>query len=259
MTPLRIFISSVQREFAEERAALRDYLRGDPLMRRFFEAFLFEDVPATDRRPDDLYLDEIERCDVYVGLFGREYGSEDAEGLSPTEREFDRAGAVAKHRLVFVKGADGDTRHPKMQALVDRAQAGLVRKRFRDVAELVAALYAALVEYLEGRELLRWGPFDAAPCADAALDDLDGERMTLFIRTARRARQFPLSEAISPTDLLAHLHLLKNGRPTNAAVLLFGRSPQRFLLSSEIKCAHFHGTRVAKPIPSYQVDRKSVV
>ena len=113
MTPVRIFISSVQREFAEERAALRDYLRGDPLMRRFFEAFLFEDVPATDRRPDDLYLDEIERCDVYVGLFGREYGSEDAEGLSPTEREFDRAGAVAKHRLVFVKGADGDTRHPE--------------------------------------------------------------------------------------------------------------------------------------------------
>lgn len=29
MTPLRIFISSVQKEFAEERAALRDYLRGD--------------------------------------------------------------------------------------------------------------------------------------------------------------------------------------------------------------------------------------
>ena len=120
-----------------------------------------------------------------------------------------------------------------MQALVDRAQAGLVRKRFRDVAELVAALYAALVEYLEVRELLRWGPFDAVPCADAVLDDLDGERMTLFIRTARSARQFPLSEATSPTDLLAHLHLLKNGRPTNAAVLLFGRSPQRFLLSGD--------------------------
>ena len=39
MTPLRIFTSSVQTEFAQERAALRDYLRGDPLMRRFFEVF----------------------------------------------------------------------------------------------------------------------------------------------------------------------------------------------------------------------------
>ncbi len=49
MTPTRIFISSVQREFARDREHLRDYLRGDPLMRRFFEVFLFENVPASDR------------------------------------------------------------------------------------------------------------------------------------------------------------------------------------------------------------------
>lgn len=65
MTPIRLFISSVQKEFTDERAALRDYLRGDALMRRFFDVFLFEDVPAADRRADSLYLDEVERCDVY--------------------------------------------------------------------------------------------------------------------------------------------------------------------------------------------------
>lgn len=88
MTPIRIFISSVQKEFADERAALRDYLRGDALMRRFFEVFLFEDVPAADRRADELYLAEVRHCDLYVGLFGNDYGFEDAEGVSPTEREF---------------------------------------------------------------------------------------------------------------------------------------------------------------------------
>ena len=66
MTPIRIFISSVQREFARERERLRDYLRGDPLMRRFFDVFLFEEVPASDRRPDRIYLDEVDRCDIYV-------------------------------------------------------------------------------------------------------------------------------------------------------------------------------------------------
>ena len=80
MTPLRIFLSSVQKEFAAERAALRDYLRGDALMRRFFEVFLFEEVPAADRRADALYLAEVDRADVYHGLFGNEYGFEDAEG-----------------------------------------------------------------------------------------------------------------------------------------------------------------------------------
>jgi predicted HTH transcriptional regulator len=53
--------------------------------------------------------------------------------------------------------------------------------------------------------------------------------------------------------VLAHLNLLHRGRPTHAAVLLFGSAPQRFLLSSEVKCCHFHGTTVRKPIPFYQV------
>ena len=252
MLPLRIFISSVQGEFATERAALRDYVHDDPLIRRFFEVFLFEDVPASDQRPEQLYLDEVERCDVYVGLLGTDYGNEDDAGVSPTEREFECATVVGAHRLIFLKSVSGE-RHPKMQALVRRAEAGLVRKRFVTQAELVAGLYAALVEFLENKELLRWGPFDASPCANATIDDLDFERMAQFVRTARSVRQFPLPEGTPASQLLAHMNLLDNGQLTNAAVLLFGKSPQRLLISSEVRCAHFHGTEVAKPIPSYQV------
>ena len=253
MTPLRIFVSSVQGEFARERSVLRDYVRDDVLMRRFFEVFLFEDNPAADRRPDDLYLDEVERAEIYVGLFGSDYGNEDDEDKSPTEREFDHATAVGSHRLIFVRGGGDDARHPKMQALIGKAQAGLIRKRFNTTAELVAGLYAALVEYLEDMDLIRWGPFDAAPCAKATVDDLDFERITRFTRTAHRARQFPLPEETPAPQLLEHLNLLNEERLTNAAVLLFGKAPQRFLISSEVRCAHFHGTEVAKPIPSYQV------
>ena len=258
MKAIRIFISSGQQEFAIERELLRDYVRGDPLMRRFFEVFLFEEVPASDQRPDRVYLDEVDRCDIYVGLFGQDYGSEDADGVSPTEREFDRATESGKHRLIFVKGAEGSGRHPKMEVLIARAQAGLVRDRFTTPAELIAGLYGALVQYLETRELLRFGPFDAAPCSGATLDDLDLEGMYRFIRIARRARQFPLPAETPPEDLLRHLNLLNRGRLTNAAMLLFGKAPQRFLISSEIKCAHFHGTEVAKPIPSYQVYKGTV-
>ena len=252
MSPLRIFISSVQREFAEERAALRDYVQNDALMRRFFEVFLFEDAPAADRRPDQLYLDEVDRCDIYIGLFGAEYGTEDCEGVSPTEREFDRATKVGKHRLVFVKGAD-DARRPKMQTLVSRVQFELIRKRFDTTKELRAGIYSALVEYLAGEELIRGGPFDAAPCAQATLEDLDTGSMAQFTRTARQARGFPLPEGTPSRQFLEHLELLNDGRPTNAAMLLFGKSPQRFLRSSEVRCAHYHGIQVAKPIPSYQI------
>ena len=253
MTPIRIFVSSVQSEFAEERDTLRNYIRDDVLMRRFFDVFLFEDAPAKDHTPDHLYLEEVGRSDIYLGLFGHEYGSEYGTGISPTEREFDHATRVGSHRLIFVKGADGGSRHPKMKSLIAKAQSGLIRKRFNTIAELQAGVYAALVEYLETREMIRWGPFDAAPCRNTAMDDLDFERMAQFIRTARQVRQFPLPEGTPPRQLLEHLNLLSGNRITNAAVLLFGKRPQRFLISSEIRCAHFHGTEVAKPIPSYQV------
>jgi ATP-dependent DNA helicase RecG len=72
---LRIFISSVQKEFVAERAALRDYLRGDPLMRRFFEPFFFEDVPAADHHADEVYLDEVARCDVYLTQYIERMGT----------------------------------------------------------------------------------------------------------------------------------------------------------------------------------------
>lgn len=70
MNPIRVFISSVQRELAAERAVLRDFLAGDALMRRFFAPFLFEDLPAASRDPRMLarYIermgtgDMIRRC-----------------------------------------------------------------------------------------------------------------------------------------------------------------------------------------------------
>lgn len=258
MNQFRIFISSVQSEFAKERSVLRDHIRDDPLMRRFFEVFLFEDVQASDKRPDELYLDEVERSEIYVGLFGSKYGFEDNHGISPTEREFDHATTNGAHRLVFLKDRDDNARHPKMQVLIEKAQAGLVRKRFGTPEELVAAFHAALVEYLATTEVIRSTPFDEAPCMRATLKDLDPDRMVWFVRAARRTRQFPLTEDVSPEELLNHLNLLRNGTLTNAAVLLFGKAPQKFLISSVIKCAHFHGTEVSKPIPSYQVYQGTV-
>jgi len=46
---------------ASERAAWRDYLRGNALMRRFFDVFLFEDLPASDNRADDVYSGSVRK------------------------------------------------------------------------------------------------------------------------------------------------------------------------------------------------------
>jgi len=61
-----IFISSAQRELADERKALRDFIMGNRLLSRHFNVFLFEDLPAKDRRPDSLYLDKVDECTIFL-------------------------------------------------------------------------------------------------------------------------------------------------------------------------------------------------
>jgi predicted HTH transcriptional regulator len=253
MMTIGIFVSSVQKELNVERAAIRDFIKTDPLLRLYFEPFLFEDIPAIDRKPDELYLSEVDGCPIYLGIFGNEYGSENKQGISPIELEFERATEKSKHRLIFLKGKDDSKRHPKMQDLISRAAPHVVRKRFTDTENLKKELFSALVQFLCDRKIISCTPFDESPCHGATLKDISGEIIEWFIAVAREERHFPLSEGTPDEQVLKHLDLLEDTQPTNAAVLLFGVKPQKFMPTAEIKCMHYHGTVVAKPIPSHQI------
>jgi ATP-dependent DNA helicase RecG len=248
-----IFVSSVQKELAAERRAVKNYVEGDPLLRQFFDVFLFEDLPASGRRADQVYLAEVERCDLYLGLFGNEYGFEDAQGVSPTEREFDAATGAGKERIVLLKGTKDAARHPKMKALVRKAGEQLIRRRFASVPELTSALYASLVEYLGRRGLIQNQSFEEQTATGVTEADIDPEAVAAFIRRSRAERRFALPERASISEALTHLHLLSNGVPTHAALMLFGRNPQQFLPNVEVRCMHFHGTEIQRPAPYYQI------
>ena len=253
-----LFISSVQKELARERQAIREFVKNDPLLRRYFDVFLFEDLPAADRSTGDVYLARVDRCLVYIGLFGKEYGAEDADGLSATEKEFDRATEKGKVRLIFVKSNNDKGCHPKMLKLIQRAGSQLIRRRFADIPDLTSALYAALVEHLEEAGDLRTLPFDAASPLGASLDDIATKQISWFLDKAHEERDYPLTGKTPIRKALTHLNLLDGDKPNHAALLLFGKTPQRFLPAAEVKCLHFHGTEIRKPIPSYQLYKGNV-
>lgn len=249
-----IFISSVQKELADERKALRDFIMGNRLFSRHFKVFLFEDLPAKDRRPDNLYLDKVDECVIFLALYAKEYGWEDPkDGISPTEREFDRATETGKHRLVFLKNLGREKPHSKMAALTTKAKSQLTYRRFSNVAELASRLYESLIEYLEDRGIIQNKPFDAAVCPQATLGDISIEKIKWFLRRARQERNLNLPTTASPKETLTHLKIIDNGKLSNAAALLFSRDPQKFTTSAVVKCAFFHGVEVAKPIPSHQM------
>lgn len=253
-----IFVSSVQKEFQEERRAIKEFVRHDPLCRRFFEVFLFEDLPATDRHADELYLDRVDHCEIYVALLGIQYRVEGTEGLSPTEREFDRATEKGKYRLVFIRGPEDEGRDPRTAKLIQKAAGQLIRRRYTGTPDLTAKLYASIVEYLEQKHRLEIVPFDAAPCYQSTLADISEPKVHWFLKTAHAERNFALSITTAPEIALNHLNLIRHGLPSHSGILLFGKNPQRCVTSAEVKCLHFHGTTVQKPVPSYQIYKGTV-
>ena len=139
--------------------------------------------------PDELYLGEVDGCSIYLGIFGNEYGSENKQGLSPTELEFERATEKSKYRLIFVKGKDDSKRHPKMQSLINRASPHVVRRRFTDTDSLKTELFAALVQFLRDNKIITSTPFDESPCPGATLRDISGEKVEWFIPVAQKKNE----------------------------------------------------------------------
>ncbi len=259
MKRIKIFISSVQSEFAQERAMLCHYIRTDALLGKFFEPFIFEEVPANEHATSHVYLREVELCDIYLGLYGNLYGYEDSEGISPTEREYDLAAELHKSRLIYIKSIDECNRHPKEVAMIRKVERDIVRKTFVDMEGLRTSVYASLIRYLEEKEYIRWRPFDASYDNGATIDDLDEDKIRSFIQVARSKRNFPLSVDTQVKELLTHLDLIdENDRIANAAILLFGKKPQKYFITSEVKCVQFYDNVVRKPMPAYQIYRGDV-
>ncbi|MDK9717356.1 MAG: DUF4062 domain-containing protein, partial [Trichlorobacter sp.] len=170
---MRIFVSSVQAELAVERRAVKVFIENDPLLRRFFTVFLFEGIPASDRRADAVYINELDKSDIYLGIFGNDYGFEDSDGVSPTEREFDHATTTGKPRFIYVKGSGDSARHPKIRTLIGKAGQQLIRRRFADTTALTAAIYSSLVDHLAICGVIQSSPFEERPCPDATLTDIN--------------------------------------------------------------------------------------
>ena len=253
----RIFISSVQREFAEVRKLLKRYIARNPAYRRLFDTFVFEeDVVSQDRRTDEVYIDELKKCDIYLGLIGNEYGFEDAEGVSPTEREYDEATRLGMPRLMFVLDSERVERTPKEDAFLRKISTELIRSRCLDQSSLLLEIYSSLDALLLEQGAYRMEAFDASVCGGATLDDIDEKKVSWFIERARTLRKANLEEGMAPTSVFTHLRLFAvDGGITNAAMLLFGKDPQRFILSSEVKCVQWYGTERHKPMLSYQIFR----
>lgn len=87
----------------------------------------------------------------------------------------------------------------------------------------------------------------------AKLSDLSTERIDWFASEASSKRKFSFAKEPTPKNVLAELGLLHKHGVVHAALMLFGKNPQQYCPAAVVKCSHYHGTEVVRPIPNHQV------
>ncbi|MHC1689824.1 MAG: Fic family protein [Bacteroidales bacterium] len=253
MVPYKVFISSPQVEFAEERKEIDLFLKTDLLLKSFFEPIIFEKLPAASHSPNKVFLDEVKKSQIYIGLMGTEYGYEDANGVSPTEQEYDYAVSQQLERWIYIKEVEGKNRHSKEEKFIRKVASEISYKPFKTLDDLKHEIYKSCLAFLRNKGQITTHLFDDQYSHSASLEDIDVKKIQNFIRLARNKRGFPLSESSSVAQILEHLKMSKEEQVSNSAILAFGNNPQFFFPTAIVKCAHFHGFHVAKPIPDHKV------
>ena len=256
MKKYRIFVSGVQKELKEERFAVKDFIRNDVLLKDYFEVFLFEDLSAKSESTETISLKNVSESDIYLGLFWNEYGRVSQGDLSATEKEYWQAKEGDKEILIFVKGRKKIKRDKRLKTLLSKIadnQHGHCYERFETVTELEKVVFASLIDFLKKEGIIAKSIFDESVCKNASLDDIDEEKVRWFLRMAKERRKYPINLDATVKDALLYLNLISDGKPTNAAVLLFGKNPIRFFHQANVKCIQFPATEVQKPFTSYHI------
>lgn len=242
---VRVFISSVQKELEEERMQLRILLTSDPFLLRYTVPKLFEKYPAGLRPDKKPYLKLLEKCQLYVLIIGKEYGS-DSGGKSATHHEYDFAQEQRLPTLVCVKGDGGFTRDGAEDEFFKLVKAdGHTYSRFKDTTELHDIVRERLIAHIkehyefaptkEEDKLARANiafasPFDRQRLHEQSLGELSPSRVIALAQGLDPDSRKPLKSAEREQLLLDRGYLWFNpskdtARPTAAGLLLAGKDP----------------------------------
>ncbi len=97
--------------------------------------------------------------------------------------------------------------------------------------------------------------FDARPCSDATLDDLDLLRFETEYVPSATSPEIQRQNGRSTDDKLRALRLRSaDGHPSNAAILLVGRDPREFFPGAYVQFLRINGPELTDPI----LDQKEI-
>jgi len=257
----KIFVSANQKELSEERFAVKDLVNDNATLRQFFDVFLFEDLPAKGKSPSLTYLKHVSNSDIYLGILGFEYGNKDEDGLSATEKEFRKFKKDKPNgeSLIFVKGSsiDDNRRTKDLQEFFQLIRTSCIYKRFKNIDNFKVQVLNSLISFLDDKGNVGKGPFDRVVCRETDYSSIDEKEIKDFLQNRATKLNVQVPKTKIKDFLVNTLQIVKKDndilRPTNTALLFFGKDPSSIITNHEIRIARFRGTTRSEFIDSQEI------
>ena len=259
--PLRLFVSSVQKELENERVTVQNLVNTDPFLSAHCIPVLYEYEPASPEKALEGCLKSLDSCHVYLLIVGSQYGSLVGD-ISITHAEYRRAKDRHLPVLAFIRGDRSARREDRTAALLaELDEDGFKYKRFVHVVDLQKEVRAALVKVLQDR-------FSIAPTSDEnqiaeqtieatstfesqlltriQWEDLDHDVAQNLVATAEKR----VPHEIASEELLASLLMRglvwsdpDSGKcySTGAGIVLLAKDPSAVLPQCRILCDAYRG------------------
>jgi hypothetical protein len=213
------------------------------------------DFAAQEARPAAVCVEEVSRCDVYVGIYGLRYGSpvRDRPELSYTELEFEAASDRGIPRLVFLLDSRSQELAMPPEVLVDRefgqrqdaflqrvSDCGLTVQRFRNPDHLATLVERSLRKLAErssgssGGGASPSGSSTGAPVSARAVPEL------LPYLPNRHQQEQAMGDALQ--------RLLAGDRAQPLVVILHGEEDQRVELFRDRFFQHSTAALLGQPL-----------
>ena len=235
----KIFISSVRKEFEQERKFIKQEIENDYVLNRFFDVFLYEDLSALGSSPEEVYSKEAINSDIYIGLIGSDYGSILESGISPTELEYDLYNKTHNDALIFIK--DVDFRDDRTKEFIKKIGAHSYT-RFNDRYDLIKQIKESLADFID-KNLRNYRAFDYEILTDSSCDDVDMEALELFFNVLEYE---PIEKIRDNKGLKNVLSTIRAGEYENgefrlntAGALFFAKDISKFGISHQVKMVRF--------------------
>ncbi len=238
----KVFISSNQSEFEEERKFLFEEISKDPYLNRNVELFVFEADISRALPANEVFINQVEESDIYIGLIGSDYGDIYECNVSATEYEYNTFIADKHEAYFFIK--DCDSRDEGSERFLRRIQKVNKYKTFKSKEELLDEVKKSLQESIDKK--LTTVPFDNEILYNSSMEDVDCEAIELYLDALENDK---IRDLFGKRDLDKILEYIgagkidKNGNFhfNKAGALFFAKDISKFDLGHEVKMVRFNG------------------